>query len=161
PNTQCQSLMLYLADLPANANMARRYRFTGTCSINTAPEGKLAKMKTLNVLVDAEYSPGMKRASEHVVVQDPDFGTELNTWATCPSDPFVAAGVTCTNKGMGANKWDKFINKDDAPFARQRATPSQATAASNKWALARQKGAAPGAFWETTKLASVPPTAPA
>ena len=157
PSSHCQSLMLSLADVPQSATAARRYRFTGTCTINTAPENKAPKMKTLNVLVDAEYSPLMKRASERVVVQDPDFGSDLSTWATCPTDPFVGTNVTCTDKGMGANKWDKYINKEDAPFARQRATSSQVTAAVSKWSLARQKGAAPGAFWQTAKLASLSP----
>lgn len=157
PSTVCQSLMLYLADAPSDATSMRRYRFTGTCTINTARQGKLAKMKTVEVLVDAEYSPTMKRASERVVVQDPDLGVNLSTWATCPSDPFVGTNVTCTNKGMGANKFDKFINKEDAPFARQRATASQVAVANQKWAKAKQLGAT--SLWDKTQIHGLSPIA--
>lgn len=157
PSTHCQSLMLYLADVPEDPNGMRRYRFTGTCTINTAPARKLAKMKTVEVLVDAEYFPRMKRASERVLVQDPDLGVSLSTWATCPSDPFSGTGVVCTDKGMGANKFDKFINKDDAPFARQRATTAQVAAAKKKFADAKQRGATAASFYVNPTLDGISP----
>ncbi|MFO0742084.1 MAG: hypothetical protein U0270_39665 [Labilithrix sp.] len=159
PSTVCQSLMLFLADVPNDATSMRRYRFTGTCTINTARQGKLPKMKTVDVLVDAEYSPRLKRASERVVVKDPDLGMELSTWATCPNDPFVGTSAACTNKGMGANKFDKFINKDDAPFAHQRASASQVSVASQKWALAKQRGATPTSFYEKVQVHGLVPIA--
>jgi hypothetical protein len=159
PSSHCRSLMLYLADVPADSMGMRRYRFTGTCTINTARQGKLARMKTVEVLVDAEYSPRLKRASERVVVQDPDLGVKLSTWATCPTDPFVGTGVVCTDKGMGANKFDKFINKEDAPFARQRATASQVAAAQQKFAQAKQRGATAASFWVNPTLQGVSPIA--
>lgn len=159
PSSHCKSLQLYLADVPAIPTAVRRYRFTGECTINVAREGKVAKMRTLPVVINSEYSPGMKRASETVIIQDPDFGTTLSTWATCSSDPFVGTNVACTNKGMGANKWNKFISKEDAPFTRQRATESQVALAVQHWADARQRGAAAGSFYDTSKLAGVPPVA--
>lgn len=128
PSTVCDSLSLYLADVPADATKTRRYRFTGTCTLNVAKEGQAPIMKTVDVLLDAEYMPKMRRASERVVVQHPDLGVELSTWATCPADPFVAK-VACTDKGLGANKFDKFISREDAPFAKNRATAGQVQSA--------------------------------
>lgn len=157
PYATCHSLMLYLADLPADAARTRRYRFTGTCKINVAREGKLAKMVELEVLVDGEYSPKMKRASERVTVKHPDISLDLTTWATCATDPFVGTNVVCTDKGMGATKWDKFINKDSAPIARQRATQAQADDAANRWAKAKAKGATDADFYKAAEAFRIQP----
>jgi len=151
PSTVCKTMNLYLADVPADATAMRRYRFTGTCTINLAPQGKAARMKTVEVLIDGEYAPKFKRASERVVVQDPELGVSLSTWATCPSDPFVA-NVTCTDKGMGANKFDKFISRDDAPFARNRAPISALTTAKAKYASATRPGTPASAFWQNPEV---------
>ena len=157
PSTHCQSLMLFLADVPDNAEGLRRYRFTGTCTINTARQGRMPKMKTVEVLVDAEYAPKLHRASERVEVQDPDLGVKLSTWATCPSDPFVGTNVACTNKGMGANKFDKFINVEDAPFARQRANQGQVAVAEQHFAQAKQRGATAASFYQPAQILGFSP----
>jgi hypothetical protein len=157
PHASCESLMLYLADAPADATKLRRYRFTGTCVLNVAREKKAAKMVKLEVLVDAEYHPGLKRASERLTVKHPDVSLDLSTWATCPADPFVGTNVTCTDKGMGATKWDKFINKDDAPFARQRATPGMVAAAAATFDKAKQRGATNLDFFKAPSIFRLQP----
>jgi hypothetical protein len=144
--------MLYLADAPAATTALRKYRFTGTCTFNTAREGKVARMKTVEVLVDAEYHPGLKRASERIVVQDPDFGVTFSTWATCPLDPFSTYAVVCGNKGMGANKFDKFINVEDVPFATNRATKGQVDYAASVFKKAQTLGAPANGFWQNPAI---------
>lgn len=159
PRTQCQSLMLYLADAPADQKALRKYRFTGTCTFNTAPQGKVARMKTVEVLVDAEYHPGLKRASERVVVQDPEFGVNLSTWATCAVDPFTTFAATCSDKGMGANKFDKYISVEDVPFASNRATKGDVAGANQTWKDAQVRGAKTSAFWVNPAVEGLNPIA--
>lgn len=155
PRTACKSLMMYAADVPVEANKTSRYRFTGECTINVAREGKRASMRTVEVLVDAEWSPLMKRASERVVVQDPDIGMSFSTWATCTADPFVAGTLdfnrtNCKDKGMGAAKFTAFISRDDAPFATARGY-NQAASANDR------VGANKAKLWENPKITSIKP----
>lgn len=157
PRTHCVSLMLYLADAPADQKALRKYRFTGTCTFNTAPQGRVARMKTVEVLVDAEYHPGMKRASERIVVQDPEFAVSFSTWATCPLDPFSTYAVVCGNKGMGANKFDKYISVDDVPFANNRATKAQVDGAVATFKKAQTLGAPANSFWQNPEIAGFNP----
>ncbi len=157
PHAKCKSLMLYLADAPADPAKVRRYRFTGTCQLNVARQGKLPKMMDFDVEIDAEYHPRLKRASERLAVKHPDITLDLSTWATCPSDPFVGTAVVCTDKGMGATKWDKFINKDDAPFAHQRATQLQVDAAASRFAKAKQAGATDADFFKAPAIFRLQP----
>ena len=157
PRTACFSLMLYAADVPAEANKTRRYRFTGECTMNVAREGKRANMRTFPVLVDAEWSPLMKRASERVVVQDPDLGIEFSTWATCTADPFTAPGIdwngqNCKDKGMGAHKFSAFISRDDAPFATGRANKAQVDVAVSR------VGANKAKLWQNPSITRIQPT---
>lgn len=159
PRTHCQSLMLYLADAPADQKALRKYRFTGTCTFNTAPQGRVARMKTVEVLVDAEYHPGLKRASERVVVQDPDFAVSFSTWATCPLDPFSTYAVACGSKGMGANKFDKYISVDDVPFATNRATKGQVDYAASVFKKAQSLGAPANGFWQNPEINGLSPIA--
>lgn len=158
PRTACRTLMLYAADAPADASKMRRYRFTGECTMNVAREGKRAVMRTVPVLVDAEWFPRMMRASERVVVQDPDLGIEFSTWATCTADPFTASGLSwnsqnCKDKGMGAHKFSAFISRDDAPFATGRATKAQVDAAVSK------VGANQAKLWQNPSITRIHPIA--
>jgi hypothetical protein len=135
PRTACKTLSLYAADVPAEANKTARYRFTGECTINVAREGKRAVMRDVDVLIDAEWSPLLKRASERVVVQDPDLGVTFSTWSTCTADPFVVGNLNfgttnCKDKGMGAHKFTAFISREDAPFATARGFNQGASATS-------------------------------
>ncbi len=129
PRTACGWLMLYAADKPSNPSKTWRYRFTGECTINVAKQGQRAAMRTVDVLIDAEWNPGMKRAFERVVVQHPELGVTFSTSATCTVDPFVTFGAACTDRELGANKFEAFISKADVPFASNRATAAQVAAA--------------------------------
>lgn len=120
PATDCASLKLYAADTSTDPNHLQRYRFSGECRINVAPQGKTPVLKTVPVLINAEWFPRMKRASETLVVQDPDLGIELSTWATCPTDPFVERNVACHAQGIGESKFSAFLRSEDVPFARGR-----------------------------------------
>jgi hypothetical protein len=155
PHTACKSLSLYAADVPVEANKTSRYRFTGECTINVARKGKRAVMREVDVLIDAEWSPLLKRASERVVIQDPDLGVSFSTWATCTADPFVANNIAfvttgCKDKGMGANKFSAFISKEDAPFATARGF-NQASAATSR------VGANKAKLWENPSITRVKP----
>lgn len=151
PSTACSTLMLYAAAATSGDTTADKYRFTGQCTFNVAPKGKRAVMKTVDVLVDAEWHPKLKRASERVVVKHPDLGVEFSTWATCASDPFIAPNVSCTDKGMGANKFEMYISREDAPFAKNRATASQVAAAN------AAVGANAAKIWENPTITRVRP----
>jgi hypothetical protein len=158
PRTQCQSLKLYLADVPADPKAMSKYRFTGTCTFNVRPPNMTALMKTVEVLVDGEWHPGMSRASERVVVQDPEFAVSFSTWATCTRDPFANYGAACTNKGMGSNKFDQYISVDDVPYAANRVTlKSQVDSAVNMFQKAKARGAAANSFFQTPEVGSLGP----
>ncbi len=151
PSTACNTLMLYAAVATSGDATADKYRFTGQCTFNVAPKGKRAVMKTVDVLIDAEWHPRLKRASERVVVKHPDLGVEFSTWATCPADPFVAPNVACTDKGMGANRFEMFISREDAPFAKNRANASQVAAA------IAAVGANAAKIWENPTISRIRP----
>ncbi len=143
PATDCATLALYAADTSPDEGHLQRYRFTGECRINIAPAGKTPVLKTVPVLINAEWFPKMKRASESVVIQDPDLGVELSTWATCPRDPFVERNVPCTSPGIGSNKFSAFLRSEDVPFARGRTTASFAKSATSKVGVDANKLYAP------------------
>jgi hypothetical protein len=157
PRTQCQSLSVYLADVPADAKAMRKYRFTGTCTINVRPPNMTALMKTVDVLIDAEWHPGLKRASERVVVQDPELGVSFSTWATCSLDPFAVFGAACANKGMGANKFDQYISVDDVPFAANRSTKAQIDGAALMFQTAKDRGAPANSIFQNPAIGSLGP----
>ena len=151
PSTACHTLMLYAAVAAPGDTTVDKYRFSGECTFNVAPQGKRAVMKTVPVLVDAEWHPKLKRASERIVVKHPDLGVELSTWATCASDPFVAPNVACIDKGMGANRFEMFISREDAPFAKNRANASQVAAAN------AAVGANAAKIWENPTISRIRP----
>jgi len=158
PRTQCQSLKLYLADVPADPKAMRKYRFTGTCTFNVRPPTMTALMKTVDVLIDGEWHPGMNRASERVVVQDPELGVSFSTWATCTRDPFANFGAACVNKGMGANKWEQYISVDDVPYGANRVTlKSQVDSAARMFQTAKDRGAPANSFFQTPAIGSLGP----
>ncbi len=155
PSTACRTLMLYAADATHGDDRTDKYRFTGECTFNVARKGLHPVWKTVDVLVDAEWNPKMKRASERIVAKHPELGVEFTTWATCDKDPFVEIQrptiVNCKDKGMGAHKFSMFISVDDAPYAKQRATKGQVDAA------VKAVGANKAKIWENPSISRVRP----
>lgn len=143
PATQCM-LAPYAAFAKPGDNELDTYVLSGHCNINVAPATKDPVVQKVKVRVESEWSPGLKRASEKMTVIHPDKSFSFYTWATCPSDPFIAgANVTCKDQGMGGDDFSLFLNKEDAPFARNRvssAVVAPLTARVSSRAQAREMG---------------------
>lgn len=120
PATQCM-LVPYAAFAKSSDNQLDTYVLSGHCNINVAPANKDPVVQKVKVRVESEWSPGLKRASEKMTVIHPDKTFSFYTWATCTADPFIAgANATCKDQGMGGDDFSLFLNKEDAPFARNR-----------------------------------------
>lgn len=120
PSTHCTALPYAAFANPADAAVDA-YMFSGWCNINVAPEGQNPVMQKLEVQVEAEWSPKMKRASERVKLVHPDKTVTFSTWATCDKDPFLlGAAAVCKDQGMGGQDFSMFIRREDAPLAESR-----------------------------------------
>jgi len=102
------------------------YMFSGWCDVNVAPEDKDPVMQKVNVQIESEWSPKMKRASERVKIVHPDKSFEFSTWATCDKDPFImGANAACKDQGMGGPDFSLFIRREDAPLSKSRVDASR------------------------------------
>lgn len=136
----------------ANVNLASaqgmdKYTFEGECQLPLATyeqakaianggSGKALTAK-LKVRVQAEWFERMHRGSELVQVLSPDWikkfpvmATPFSTWATCDKDPFVQKSASCKDQGVGGDKFAPYIDLNDVPLAKGKATPAQAQALS-------------------------------
>lgn len=128
PASECTVLSYAAFANPAD-DAADAYMFSGSCKMNVAPAGKPPVMQKINVQIEGEWSPKMKRASEIVKLVRPEGTREMSTWATCDANPFLMGqAATCKDQGMGGKDFSLFVRKEDAPLAKSRVNPAQVAA---------------------------------
>lgn len=110
---------------PAN-DQADGYMFSGFCGVNVAPAGKPPVTEVVETVVEGEWSPKLKRASEIVKFTRAGATTQFSTWANCDANPFLSgAPPACRAQGMGGTDFNLNIRREHAPLARGFVNPAR------------------------------------